>query len=262
MEIRCSTARRAKEGSPGREPWGPACDSLQPRQGRKDDARCRGTKPDSAQSYAPVGACVGYAGPLPGLTPWATICRPSGAGRLAATRVGVAGQRLIFTPFVHVAQPPSAVRETQQVLEGHSRGRLCHTGGPEIRVHFIWLKCCPGSLWVPPRCGGQSSGGLVPQTPWDLSLSRHRSRPRKPTGDDRIERSSPAAAPLRRSGRFPPEPYPPQRQADSSAGCGGGRAVNPGGAGAKPPRPLGRIGCERTERNCTAQHLGATHKEP
>ena len=93
------TSRPRCGQSPGREPWGPACHALQPRQGRKNDARCRGARPDSAQSYAPVGACVRSAGPLPGLTPWATICRPCGAGRLAATLVGPAGQRLIVTPF-------------------------------------------------------------------------------------------------------------------------------------------------------------------
>jgi hypothetical protein len=63
------------------------------------------------------------------------------------------------------------------------------------------IQALPGSLWVPPRCWGGRPGGPVPQTPWDLPLSSHRSLPRKPRGDDRVERSSPAAAaPLRRSG--------------------------------------------------------------
>jgi len=70
-----------------------------------------------------------------------------------------------------------------------------------------------------------------------------------------------AAAPLRRSGRFPPEPHPPQRQGDRSMGCGGCKAINPGGWGAKPPSLRPSLRRRGTAPNVHSPPVVTTHTE-
>ena len=109
----------------------------------------------------------------------------------------------------------------------------------------------------------QGIWGTSPPDPLGFTALEARAAPSKDRGDDRFGRIVPAALPpLRRSGRFPPEPYLPQRQGDCSTSCPRRKAINPGGLGAKPPRPRPHRRRAHTGHDCGTQHVGATHKEP
>ena len=109
--------------------------------------------------------------------------------------------------------------------------------GFRFRKRIIEKRVLPGFLWVPTTSCVRRSGGPIPQTPWDLSLWRRGQRPEKTEGTTALGESSPAALPpLRRSGRFPPEPYPPQRQGHGSPSCPRPHGGKSWGFGGKAPK--------------------------
>ena len=116
---------RAIECSPGRKPWESGPPSSQPRQGRQSAGSGGGV---ARRAVLPPLKGLGWGeARVPGLTPWATFCRPCGAGRRALVWLALA--------FAATLASAGAGEWGLQRVPDYLRGAAGSQKG------FVWYRC-------------------------------------------------------------------------------------------------------------------------